>query len=501
MTITPYSISESTKISEAYLNNVLNEAKGVVKQGMKTGGRWLGGKAAKLFGGQVDDVVGGATRSATKNTPKSAVRGATKNADDVARGATKNADDVAKGATKNADDVAKGATKNADDVAKGATKNADDVAKGATKTAANKVDDLSRTLTPEEMKVLNPKIYPGRDAYNAVKAIVRGGWNAGKDAYNAGKAIVRGGWNVGKDVWKHTPRWAKVVAGTGATIAGGYAAADKLTDGGLSAAVRYFADVPSEKQRQEYNNVDQQNVDITRENNNQLNVKALMELEKGIGSGDGTAADTNHAAQVLYSMGFTDPNDSFLKPFPNARNVLNQVKESDDAAGIQESEAKKGIENAEKILSRHTPIPLRTVAPTNQSAMDDAVAKQAQERYQGIKLDPSAKSWSGNLKDFIFDNPYLTATVLTLPVLTYIISKHGAPLIDAIKRKGKNAVSGKEFVIVDNGKYLHSNGFSETVSKDIVIFKNRADAQSAIKALNAVTKSNYRIEELSKVIG
>jgi hypothetical protein len=113
MTITPYSISESTKISEAYLNNVVNEARGVMKQGAKKVGKMLGGKAAKLFGGQVDDVVGGATRSATKNTPKSAVRGVVKNADDVA--------------------------------------------KGVDKVIANNADDLTRQLTQAEKDVLNPK--------------------------------------------------------------------------------------------------------------------------------------------------------------------------------------------------------------------------------------------------------------------------------------------------------------------------------------------------------
>lgn len=420
MTITPYSISESTKISDAYLNNVVSEARKVVTGVLKQGARKVGSALGR----------------------------------------------------------AKGV---ADDATKAATKNADDATKAATGTAAKNID----VLTPSEQAHLNPEKI-----------------NVLKDFYKGAKGLYRGG----REMWNRTPGWAKSLGGTISTIGGGYAVGDMLTGGKLTDFARWASDTSSEAQQNAYNNASQQNVNNTIKNNDQLNSEALGELDKGIGYGDGTAADTNRVGQLLYSMGYTDPNDSQLKPYTNLRNVLRQAEHSDDsAAGIQESKAAEHIKNAEEILARRRPIPTVSPAPTSDSAMRKAttiMAKgSAESQFPNTKLDPSDKSMMANLKDFVFDNPYLTASVLTLPVLTYIIAKHGAPLIDAIKRKGNNGVSGKEFVIVDNGKYLHSKGFSETVSKDIVIFKNKADAQSAINAMNAVTKSNYKIEELSKVIG
>lgn len=109
------------------------------------------------------------------------------------------------------------------------------------------------------------------------------------------------------------------------------------------------------------------------------------------------------------------------------------------------------------------------------------------------------KNLANNTRGFIDKHPYITAGLIAAPVITYIISKFGDPLIDFVK--GSNKISGKEYVISNNDGYLHSEGFSPEISKNIAIFKNKADAENAINALNSVKKDDYKIEELNKVIG
>ena len=109
------------------------------------------------------------------------------------------------------------------------------------------------------------------------------------------------------------------------------------------------------------------------------------------------------------------------------------------------------------------------------------------------------KKLVNNTQGFIDKHPYITAGLIAAPVITYIISKFGDPLIDFVK--GSNKISGKEYVISNNDGYLHSEGFSPEISKNIAIFKNKADAENAINALNSVKKDDYKIEELNKVIG
>ena len=115
------------------------------------------------------------------------------------------------------------------------------------------------------------------------------------------------------------------------------------------------------------------------------------------------------------------------------------------------------------------------------------------------QLSDGIKKLVTNTQGFIDKHPYITAGLIAAPVITYIISKFGDPLIDFVK--GSNKISGKEYVISNNDGYLHSEGFSPEISKNIAIFKNKADAENAINALNSVKKDDYKIEELNKVIG
>lgn len=104
-----------------------------------------------------------------------------------------------------------------------------------------------------------------------------------------------------------------------------------------------------------------------------------------------------------------------------------------------------------------------------------------------------------NTQGFVDKHPYITAGLIAAPVIAYIISKFGDPLIDFVK--GSNKISGKEYVISNNDGYLHSEGFLPEVSKSVAVFKNKADAENAIDALNSVKKDDYKIEELNKIIG
>lgn len=466
MTITPYSVTESTKISEAYVKTI-NEA------------------SAK-WGAQVVDDVSNTSSTPTDDTTNQALRDM-KEIDDISTPRVlynPKQTYISAAPPKRKQTFLHAPRKNSDHV--------------TDRTKQGIADGLS--LYGGGVLGMASKVGKVAKAANAAKRVAG---TLARDGYRGVKGLYRGG----REVWNRTPGLAKGIGGACATIGGGYAAGDALTGGGLSSAVRYVADKPSKEDTENYNKVSQKNVDITRENNEQLNSEALMELEKGIGYGDGTAADTNHVGQILYSLNLNNPDDSRLAPYTNLKNVLRQFKHSDDnAADIQESKAAEHIKKAEEILARRSPIPKMSSAPTSDSAMRKATAimakGSAESQFPNTKLDPSDKSMMANLKDFAFSNPYITAGVITIPLITYIISKYGASLVNAIKGDGNdNKISGKEFVIVDNGKYLHSNGFTKTISKDIAIFKNNKDAKSAITALNAVKPSNYKIEELEKVIG
>ena len=92
----------------------------------------------------------------------------------------------------------------------------------------------------------------------------------------------------------------------------------------------------------------------------------------------------------------------------------------------------------------------------------------------------------------------LTAAMIAAPIAGYAIAKYGMSLGKAIK-KPKNNI-GKNFVIVNNGKYLNSEGFSSSITKDTIVFTSIKSAQNTINALNSVNKGDYTIKELDTVI-
>jgi hypothetical protein len=399
MNITPYNLSESTKISEVYLNNIINEG--------------LASTIFKSFGKKAGSEVG---------------------------------KKVGKGA---ATTVSKGI-------------------KNRHFTARDVVDDV----------------------YKGIRGLTRAGM----------KVVDGAATGTGKLMREHPGKTALATTAVGALTADQVALDGKYTD--------HFLNITSNSDKKAFATANQKNIENAERNNMQKETDALVNIDKAFGTNRASNNQTNDAVAVLSRMSVTNPDDDRLKPFHNIRKALGEYNKR-NAADIQESDEGVDIDalirKANGTLDSRQDIPKVIVPPTTRTAMDKVTAihakGDAERQNPNTKIDPSDQSWSANLKDFAFNNPYLTAAMITIPVITYIISKYGASLIDSITGKDGDKVSGKEFVIVDNGNYLHSNGFSKTVSKDIAIFKSRTDAQNAINALNSVKKSGYKIEELGKVIG
>ena len=129
-----------------------------------------------------------------------------------------------------------------------------------------------------------------------------------------------------------------------------------------------------------------------------------------------------------------------------------------------------------------------------------AAAKLGSYALNGYGIYELGKSLSGDTAPSS-DNKSdigLTAAMIAAPIAGYAIAKYGLSLGKAIKNPKNNV--GKNFVIVNNGKYLNSEGFSSAITKDTVVFSSIKSAQNTINALNSVNKGDYTIKKLDSVI-
>lgn len=482
MTLTPYSISESTKISEAYLNNVLNEA------------------SAKWGTQVVNDIIPIADK------PKTAQDYIAPSVEQITRD-----NEQAQHAMRNIDysfapPVQRKHRQTYISAAPPSSNENPLVSlRDIRKRGDISLEDVLLSVTPVGRVAKVAKV--------AKNAGVLGNFfkGTGKALKNTtGKAIT----GTAKFIKKNP-----IITSPLTTSAGVYLD-QKLNDGKVADGVKtlyndgktlyndgknalrtlYYdwTDTSKPEERQSFEAIQ------SMQNSDQV-ISRLDKHLQGVKNGTEDALTHSATGSVYQTVAPFVDQVNMLK-YKEAQNFVNAAKKLKAAGKLDEVTEKTDDETLIrelKALASDKPV---VIAPYSKAALKNVSAKlatgQVNNQFPGVTLDPSAKSWSDNVKDFVFSNPYVTAGIITIPLITYIISKYGASLVNAIKGDGGNdKISGKEFVIVDNGKYLHSNGFSKTISKDIAIFKNKQDAQSAITTLNTVKPSNYKIEELEKVIG
>lgn len=295
MNIVPYSISESTKISEAYIGTV-NEA------------------SAKWGATAVSDI-NKIPIAPIADTPKTAQDYIAPSVEQITRNNIQ-----AQHGMNEIDDISAPTVSH---------KPKQTYISAASPSSNRKqlftLDDIRKRGGMSAEDVLLSVIPVGRVAKFAKVAGFLGNFFKG-----TGKAIT----GTGKFIKKHP-----IITSPLTTSAGVYLD-QKLNDGkvtdaaatlyndvknGVKTAWNYCTDTAPTEDKENYIKVSQQNADITRENNDQLDRDAIAEMD-AVFDGDATESETNAVVRLLGKMGITNADDSKLKSTRNLPGVLRNTQ-------------------------------------------------------------------------------------------------------------------------------------------------------------------------------